>query len=48
MRNRYTAFDLNHRQVGLCSQYRKLLNKLTTAKNRRKMQRIKRQLGMEE
>jgi hypothetical protein len=46
MKQRYTALDLNHKQVDLCSKLRNMMNKPSTVRNRQKVNRLQKQLGV--
>jgi hypothetical protein len=46
--NRYTAIAVNHRQVALCSEYRRLLQKPRTEKTDKKIKRLAKKLGIGE
>lgn len=45
MKTRYNNIDLNHRAVA-CSKLRKMYGKIDSAKNRRRIAKLERRLGL--
>lgn len=46
MKTRYNNIDLNHRAVDACSKLRKMYGKIDSAKNRRRIAKLERRLGL--
>lgn len=46
MKTRYNNIDLNHRAVDACSKLRKMYGKVDSVKNRRRIAKLERRLGL--